>query len=309
MTNPDDPTERSGEDEAVDPVHARPGEWSQRTSLRDGTPVLLRQVRPEDRDRLAEGLRQLSSTSRYLRFHADVSELSDEQLDYLTNVDHVDHEAIVAVDLDQPEVPGVGVARYIRDAYERHVAEAAVTVADEYQGQGAGTILLGALAARARQHGVEVFRNFVLASNESMLAVFDELGATREPEAGGIWRVDLPVPTRGSDLPASPAGKAFMAAAREEFRFCSLFPPVLRLVPRRDSDPGAVIDVADDADPDELRDELDQWLADRDHRTAAWPLEPQDPQDPHESDTAATADPDDAEASHDADDPTDPGAT
>ena len=289
-TDQADQAARGGGDEPAEPLDVRRGEWSLQSSLRDGTPVLLRQIRPEDRDRLADGLRQLSSTSRYLRFHADVSELSDEQLDYLTNVDHVDHEAIVAIDVDRPEVPGVGVARYIRDGYERHVAEAAITVADEYQGQGAGTILLGALAARAREHGVEVFRNFVLASNESMLAVFDELGATREPEAGGIWRVDLPVPSRASDVPASPAGKAFMAAAKEEFRFCSLFPPVLRLVPRRERDPESVIDVGAEADGDDVNEELDQWLADRDHRTAAWPLEPPERDDDADALDGADAD-------------------
>ncbi len=264
-----------------DPLTIQPGEWSRRATLRDGTRVLLRQVRSEDRDRLVEGLRRLSAESRYLRFHADLAELSDEQLDYLTQVDHVDHEAIIAIDMDRPEEPGIGVARYIRDAYERHVAEAAVTVLDEFHGQGAGTILLGALAVRARQHGVEVFRNYVLASNEAMLAVFDDLGASREPEAGGIWRVDLPLPTRTSDLPDSPAGKAFMTAAKEEFRLCSLFPPVLRFVPGN-ARTGSTSDALAESQLSDLRDELDRWLADRERRTDVWPTASEDPEDEQE---------------------------
>ena len=254
----------------LDPLTAVRGEWSRRTSLRDGTPVLLRQIRPDDRDRLAEGLRRLSPASRYQRFHADVDELTAEQLDYLTRVDHVDHEAIVAIDLERPEVPGIGVARYIRDPYERHVAEATVTVADDYHGKGAGTLLLGALSARAREHGVEVFRNFVLDSNQAMLEVFEQLGATRELESGGIWRVDLALPERESDLPDSPAGKAFMAAAKDGFRLSSLIPPIWSVTRRR---PGT------DAEPEDipkaelasLRDELGGWLEDREHRTPTWP--------------------------------------
>jgi GNAT superfamily N-acetyltransferase len=218
-----------------------------------------------------EGLRRLSPRSRYLRFHADVEHLTDRQADYLTRVDHVEHEAIVALDLTRPEVPGIGVARYIRDPFERPVAEAAVTVADEYQGQGAGTLLLGALAVRARRQGIEVFRNYVLASNQPMLDVFDGLGAIREQETDRLWRVDLPLPERASDLPDSPAGRAFMAAAKEGFRLSSLLPPVWSRLTFRSVGEDVATGIADEFGA--LDDELDGWLADREHRYPRWPDE------------------------------------
>jgi GNAT superfamily N-acetyltransferase len=265
-----------GEDQ-LDPLEVAPGEWGRRATLRDGTSVLLRQIRPADRGRLAEGLRRLSPASRYLRFHTDIEELTDRQLDYLSQVDHVDHEAIIALDLDRPEVPGIGVARYIRDARERHVAEAAVTVADDYQGQGAGTMLMGVLAAQARRHGVEVFRNYVLARNQAMLDLLDELGATRELESNGLWRADLSLPDRESDLPDSPAGKAFIAAAKQDLRLASLFPPVWCQLPfgvigRRSTAAGIEAELA------ALRGDLDQWLADREQRDLGWPVEGDQPQ-------------------------------
>lgn len=256
-------------DQDPDPFTLAPKEWGRETELRDGTPILLRQIRPEDRDRLVEGLRRLSPRSRYLRFHADVDHLTDEQVDYLTCVDHAEHEAIVALDLTRPDVPGIGVARYIRDAFERHVAEAAVTVADEYQGQGAGTLLLGALAARARSQGIEVFRNYVLASNQPMLDVFDGLGAVREQETDRLWRVDLTLPERASDLPDSPAGRAFMAAAKQGFRLSSLFPPVWSRFTFRGLGQEAGEGVTEEFGA--LRGELDAWLADREHRYPRWP--------------------------------------
>ena len=256
--------------EQLDPIVVAPGEWGRRTKLRDGTRVLLRQIRSADRDRLVEGLRRLSLTSRFLRFHADIDELSDRELDYLSQVDHVDHEAIVALDLDHPEVPGIGVARYIRDPYELHVAEAAVTVADDYQHRGAGTLLLGALAAQARTHGVQVFRNYVLEQNQPMLELLDQLGAPRELEAPGLWRVDLALPEHGRALRNSPAGKAFMAAARNGFRLTSLFPPLWCHIPFRAMGRGS-----DEAGIEEeltdLRDQLDQWLARREQRSPGWP--------------------------------------
>ncbi len=256
--------------ERLDPIVVAPGEWGRRTRLRDGTRVLLRQIRPTDRDRLVEGLRQLSPTSRFLRFHADIDELSDRELDYLSQVDHVDHEAIVALDLDHPEVPGIGVARYIRDPYELHVAEAAVTVTDDYQHRGAGTLLLGALAAQARTHGVQVFRNYVLDQNQPMLELLDQLGAPRELEAPGMWRVDLALPGHKNDLRDSPAGKMFMAAAKNGFRLTSLFPPMWCHIPFRAMGHGTY-EASIEEELTTLRDQLDQWLAHREQRSPRWP--------------------------------------
>lgn len=247
------------------------GEWSWRTELRDGRAILLRSIRPEDRERLIAGLRRLSPASRYLRFHAAVQELSDTQLDYLSEVDHHDHEAIVALDLADLDVPGVGVARYIREPFEPTVAEAAITVADEYHGQGAGTILLGALAARAREAGIEVFRNYVLDGNYAMLEVFDHLGAHRRLETDGLWRVDLRVPEGPEDVPSSPAGRAFLEAARSESLLASILPPIWsrwRRRRREDHDGVAETDLDEliAAELLESQEQLDEWLRSRKDR-------------------------------------------
>ena len=55
--------------------------------LRDGTPVLLRPVTPEDRERLVAGMAQLSADSRYFRFFTPLPRLAEEQLHYFTEVD------------------------------------------------------------------------------------------------------------------------------------------------------------------------------------------------------------------------------
>ena len=85
-----------------------------RMTLRDGRPVALRPVVPEDRARLAEGFAELSRESRRLRFLGSVSTLNDAQLRYLTDVDGRDHVAWGALDLTNPDAPGFGVGRMIR---------------------------------------------------------------------------------------------------------------------------------------------------------------------------------------------------
>lgn len=225
---------------------------SLRQDLRDGTRLLLRPIQPDDRERLAAGLRLLSPRSRRLRFHGAVDELSDRHLTYLTEVDQQDHVAWVALDLDHPERPGVGVARFVRVADEPHVAEAAVTVADEYQGRGAGTLLLGLLAGLARARGVSVFRNYVMADNRPMLRLFEELGGRREEEAPGVYRVDLALPGPEQTLPESPAGRVFAAAARRELGMDHTPPPLW-------------LGWKDDASEDEAA-EVIEWLRLREDR-------------------------------------------
>ncbi|WP_052668273.1 GNAT family N-acetyltransferase [Nitriliruptor alkaliphilus] len=260
--------EASEGDASLGPFDVAPGAWSREVHLRDGSPVLLRQIRPSDRTRLAEGLKRLSPASRYLRFQRAVSELSDEELRYLTEVDHVDHEAIVALDPVRPDRPGVGVARYIREPYEPEVAEAAITVADEYHGRGAGTLLLGALASRAEANGVKVFRSYVLDGNSAMLEVFDHLGARRALETSGLWRVDLDVPRDEASIPESGAGRAFHHAASEEHHLVSLLPPIWSRRRRRKvagdlaaetAEAGTISD-DDTAELLEIQAELEGWF-------------------------------------------------
>lgn len=249
-----------------------PEAWSRRAKLRDGTPVLLRQVEPEDRWRLVQGLKELSETSRYLRFHADVEELSEAELDHLTQVDHRDHEAIVAIDLDHPEAPGVGVARYVRDHYERHVAEAVVTVADTYHGQGAATLLFGALAARARAEGIEVLRHDVLDENPVMLAFLEHLGATRVRASEDRWQVDLRLPAHARELPDTPAARAFRRAMRERTFLERLVRP--RAAGRLTSAPALSEYIAAELTTDPQDPAAAAWLADRERRQARWPAVP-----------------------------------
>ncbi len=215
----------------MSPTGREPADEAFELRLRDNTQVLLRPIQPDDRERLAEGMNWLSPRSRYLRFHAPVVALSERQLRYLTEIDYADHMAWVALDLDHPERPGMGVARYVRLTEEPHVAEAAVTVLDAYAGRGLGTILLGLLARTAQRNGITVFRNYVLAENAAMLEVFDHLGAQRSLDEDGVWRVDLRIPGEGESLPETPAGRAFREMARREHTLSWRFPPLWR--PRR----------------------------------------------------------------------------
>jgi GNAT superfamily N-acetyltransferase len=161
-------------------------DYTEHAELSDGTPVLLRLLRPADKELLRAGFNQLSSESRYARFFAPKSSLSDAELHYLTDVDHEDHVAIGAASECDGGQTGLGVARFIRFADRPETAEAAIAVADEAQQKGLGRLLLLRLVAAARERGIERFRFEVLSSNAGMATLIAEIAPERtvETEAG-----------------------------------------------------------------------------------------------------------------------------
>jgi GNAT superfamily N-acetyltransferase len=198
--------------------------------LRDGSWALLRPIRPADKARLRSGLDRLSARSRELAFHMPLRELTDEQLHYVTEVDHRNHVAWLALDPDDLDAPGMGIGRYIRLRHDPHVAEAAITVLDRYQGRGLGTVLLALLTRTAIANGIRVFRNYVLADNDAMLAMLDQLGATRQLLTHHVYEVDFELPEDVAELPATPAGLAIRAlagAGPEAAHFALTLPPRL----------------------------------------------------------------------------------
>lgn len=137
----------------------------------------------------------MSPTSLYLRFMSPVERLTESQLRYLLEVDHRDHEALLAIDEESGEA--LGVARYVRlEDAER--AEAAIIVVDSWHGQGLGKAMLRLLAQRAREEGIESFEVNVLAENKAMLGILRSLGPLHQVGRDGASLVlEVPIPKTG----------------------------------------------------------------------------------------------------------------
>ena len=169
--------------------------------------VLVRPLEAEDGELLRAGFERLGEQSRYRRFLAPKRSLSSSELTYLTDVDHVDHEAIGALDVATGE--GVGVARYIRLPDRPDAAEAAVTVVDEWQGRGVGRLLLDRLVARAEANGIERFCASMLITNRVMRHMLERIGDLEVIRQGeGSVDVDVELPVERSCLRAALRGVA-----------------------------------------------------------------------------------------------------
>jgi RimJ/RimL family protein N-acetyltransferase len=157
--------------------------------LRDGSEVLIRQVRGSDAPLLADGFARLSARSRQMRFLSPKRSLSAAELRFLTEVDHHDHEAIGA--LSPADGCGVGIARYIREPGDPTAAEIAVTIVDDWHGRGLGTELLARLSDRARQAGICRFTATVSADNVAMTGLLWKLDAKLAGRSRGTLEYEV----------------------------------------------------------------------------------------------------------------------
>jgi len=166
-----------------------------------GLRIRLRPITPDDRERILEGLRQISRETSYHRFFTPQFTPNESQLRYLTEVDGTRHVAVGAFDADDPTEPGLGAARYVRLDGAPSVAEAAALVIDNYQRHGVGALLLAALSRHAYEHGVRAFRAYVMQENTDFLDYLRSLGTVREVVHEGVCEIDLPVIISADDVP------------------------------------------------------------------------------------------------------------
>jgi RimJ/RimL family protein N-acetyltransferase len=158
-------------------------------TLRDGTAITIRPIRADDKALIAWAVTHMSARSIYQRFLTPKPRLSNAELRYLTEVDHDDHEALVAVRHEEPRRI-VGVARWIRDAEHPDTAEFAIVVGDPWQGKGAGSALARELVRAAREHGISHFTATVLSDNLAVQRLIAGIATQLEYRShGGVREV------------------------------------------------------------------------------------------------------------------------
>ena len=171
--------------------------YEETVQLSDGQRILLRPMRPSDKQLLLDGFEHLSPDSRYARFMAPKSTLTDRELRYLTEVDGLDHFAMGAIRkhlVSKPE--GVGSARFVRLSDQPDTAEPAVTVLDSFHGKGLGSIMLQRLIEAAWERDVRWFCTELLADNIASRRMIEALSpdVTFRHSGDGAIIATLPVP-------------------------------------------------------------------------------------------------------------------
>jgi GNAT superfamily N-acetyltransferase len=161
--------------------------------LPDGAPVVIRPIRPDDKGMLSDGLRRLSPQSAQRRFLTPKRSFSRAELRYLTEVDGRDHVALVAEYPCHPTRRLIAVARFVKLADRPDAAEVAVTVADEWQGRGLGSLLGKHLSHLARNRGITRFTATMASENTPAHRLMAKLTAHLQQHhvGGGVDELEL----------------------------------------------------------------------------------------------------------------------
>ncbi|MBR6876605.1 MAG: bifunctional acetate--CoA ligase family protein/GNAT family N-acetyltransferase [Neisseriaceae bacterium] len=146
-------------------------------TLKDGQTVFLRAVRPEDANLLREHIENMSDTSRFTRF---LSHFKSPPLSLLSRLSNVDYQRDDALLIHNDNNRVLATANYITDANLRS-CEFGISICDDLQGQGIGTLLLKRLIQHARLQKLDFMYAEILASNIGMQKLAKKLGFTVKP--------------------------------------------------------------------------------------------------------------------------------
>ncbi|MEO9215094.1 MAG: GNAT family N-acetyltransferase [Rhodanobacter sp.] len=152
---------------------SRPGHWID--TLSDGTRVLVRPIRVEDRQLETDFIMRLSSESRRYRFLGDFKQPSKALLDQLVDVDDPQKAAFIALIHDDGHLREIGVSRFAAEPDGRS-CECAITVSDDWNHRGLGVTLMKHLISVAREKGFAQLFSIDSAGNLPMRALAKHLG-------------------------------------------------------------------------------------------------------------------------------------
>jgi acetyltransferase len=163
-------------------IHRYPADLIDVVRLPGGGRVLIRPVLPQDEELTSAFFGSLPARARYDRFMAPMANLPPALIKRFTNIDYATHLALVAEIFTGGRETVVAEARYARGP-DPSVAEFAVAVADDWQGQGLASLLLAKLLCRAAGAGITRMVGETLATNARMLHLARKAGFTATPSA------------------------------------------------------------------------------------------------------------------------------
>jgi acetyltransferase len=178
-------------------IRPYPNQYVSEAKMRDGTPVIIRPIRPEDEPLMVKFHESLSERSVYMRYFHAMNLTRRTAHDRLTRICFIDYDREMALvaerenpETGEPEI--LGVARLSRNRAFPDEAEFAILINDHFQGQGLGTILLEKLLEVGRAEGLRRITAQILYENRAMQHLSKKFGfhLQHDPEEG-VVKADL----------------------------------------------------------------------------------------------------------------------
>ena len=173
-------------------IRPYPSQYRGAARLKNGAPIVVRPIRPEDEAAVRRFHQTLSEQSVHQRYLQPLGLEQRTAHERLIRVCFSDYDREIALVAQTEDRRIIGIARLTKRSGigMGDEAEFAVLVSDDVQRQGLGSELLRRLVEIARAEGVQVLRAQTLADNKGMRRLCRDLGFTVEPTADGK-RVEL----------------------------------------------------------------------------------------------------------------------
>src|SRR5918998_1117942 len=154
-------------------IRPYPKEYVSQATLKDGTPVTIRPIRPEDEPLMVRFHESLSERSVYMRYFYTLNldrRTAHERLTRICFIDYDREMALVAErrDPETGEREILGVGRLSRNRIAPNEAEFALLISDRFQRQGLGTLLVERLLEVGRAEGLSRITADILFENHAM---------------------------------------------------------------------------------------------------------------------------------------------
>jgi acetyltransferase len=189
---PVEPASRGPSEHPRFAIRPYPKEWERHVTLKDGTNVFVRPLRPDDESLYGPFFQRVTDQDLRLRFFAPVKDFGHAFVARFTQIDYARAMAFVALEQSSGEMLGV-VRLHSNANYE--VAEYAVLVRSDLKGRGLGWLLMQQIIDYARAEHLQTIEGQVLRENATMLSMCSKLGfkITPDPNDADLHLVRLSV--------------------------------------------------------------------------------------------------------------------
>jgi len=171
-----------------------PKKYTTQWKLKNGKPVVLRPIKPEDETLLNELYQSFSEETMRFRFFQIIREMSHDTLTRYCNIDYNREIAIVAEVEEGKRGKIISVARLILQP-GRKLGEFAVAVGDQWQGLGLGSKLVDYMVEIGKDMGLESICGDIMSRNLKMFRLCTKKGFKMEPLDEEVTRATLDLKT------------------------------------------------------------------------------------------------------------------
>ena len=161
--------------EAFRVYHQYPSYYEESITLKDGSAIFLRPIKPTDGPLLLDLFQRLSRETIYFRFLTHLERLQPEMLKQLVEIDYEAHFALAAIITEDTKESIIGTCRYIVKEKTDH-AELTVVLRDDWQRKGLGKAMVTRVVNIARSKGLASIEILLDYRNEGMKRIFASLG-------------------------------------------------------------------------------------------------------------------------------------